>query len=178
MKLLKNVTAALVATFVLTSVVKAEDAKAEVKIGFVDLQKAIEMTSQGKKAKGELEKEFEAKKKDLQKKEADIKKMQEDIEKKKSVLSEEVRNRKIAEFQQEFQKFQQSVQESEQSIRRRETELTQPILDKLQKAIVEHGKDEKYTMILHQSERMQLVLWSVKDADLTEAIVKRVEKMK
>ena len=37
-------------------------AKAEVKIGYVDMQKAIQSTSAGKKAKSELEAEFNKKK--------------------------------------------------------------------------------------------------------------------
>ena len=48
-------------------------ALAEVKIGYVDMQKAIQETAAGKKAKKELEDEFNKKKKDLEKKEGDIK---------------------------------------------------------------------------------------------------------
>lgn len=160
-----------------TKVEVKADGKSANKVGFVDLQKAIDMTAAGKKAKTELEKEFESKKKELQKKEADLKKMQEDLEKKKGVLSEEVRNRRQAEFQQEVTKFQQTVAESEQTMRVRGQQLTQPILDKLQKAMAELGKEEGYSILLHQSERMQLVLWAMKDADVTEAVVARVEKM-
>ena len=45
---------------------------AEVKIGYIDMQKAIQETAAGKKAKKELEDEFNKKKKDLEKKEADV----------------------------------------------------------------------------------------------------------
>ena len=40
-------------------------AKADVKVGYVDMQKAVQATAEGKKAKAELEGEFEKKKKEL-----------------------------------------------------------------------------------------------------------------
>ena len=109
MKRLGMIMAAMIA---LTSI----PALAEVKVGYVDLQRAIEGTSTGKKARAELEKEFKAKKKDLEKKEKDLKKMTEDFEKKKLVLSDDVKRRKEVELQQEILKFRKLVQESELNI--------------------------------------------------------------
>ncbi len=151
---------------------------AEIKVGYVDVQRAIEETSTGKKAKKELEKEVSEKQKDLEKKKADIQKMQEDLEKKKSVLSEEVRQRKAAELQEEFMKYQQLVGQTEMNIRKREQELTKPIVDKLKTAIEKVAKDKKLDMILHQSEKFQTVLWASDQLDLTDEVIKQYEKLK
>ncbi len=153
-------------------------AHAELKVGFVDLQKAIEGTSTGKKARTELEKEFKAKKKELESKEKDLKKMTEDFEKKKLVLSEDVKRRKGAELQQEILKFRQMVQQSEQNIRKREQELTRPIVEKLQKAVKEVAKEKKVTMVLNQNRNFQTVLWASDEVDLTSDVIKKYEKMK
>lgn len=144
------------------------------KIGYVDLQKAIQETAAGKKAKKELEKEFNAKKEELQKKEADLKKMNEDLEKKKSVLSEEVRNRKAGEFQQEMMKYRELVGQSQMNIQKKERELTQPILEKLQEQLDKLAKDRGYAVILEKSE--QSVIWARKELDLTDELVKAFEK--
>lgn len=153
-------------------------AQAELKVGYVDLQKAIEGTSTGKKARAELEKEFKAKKKELEKKEKDLKKMTEDFEKKKLVLSEDVKRRKGAELQQEIMKFRQMVQQSEQNIRKREQELTRPIVEKLQKAVKEVATDKKVTMVLNQNRNFRTVLWASDEVDLTSDVIKKYEKMK
>src|ERR1700687_4885209 len=108
---------------------------AESKIGYVDMQKAIQATDAGKKAKTELEGEFNKKKKELEKKEADLKKMGEDLERKKAVLSEEVLGKKQAEFQEEMMKYRETVGKSQEEIRKKEQELTQPILDKMKTVI-------------------------------------------
>ncbi len=147
---------------------------AETKIGYVDMQKAIQETTTGKKAKKDLEKEFNSKKADLQKKEADLKKMNEDLEKKAAALSDEARQKKQAELQQEMMKFQREVSESQMKIQKKEQDLTKPILDKLQGAIEKVAKAEGYSMVLEKSE--QSVLWAQKDLDLTDSIVKEYEK--
>ena len=161
-----------VASFAVTAM--AATAKADVKIGYVDLQRAIQETTVGKKAKKDLEKEFNAKKTELQKKEADLKKMADDLEKKKIALSDDVRAKKQQELQQEMMKFQHEVGESQQNIQKKERDLTQPILEKLQASLDKIAKDGGYTMIFEKSE--QSVLWAQKDLDLTDTVVKEFEK--
>lgn len=146
----------------------------EQKIGYVDMQKAIQETSTGKKAKKDLEKEFNAKKAELQKKEADLKKMDEDLRKKAAALSDDAKTKKMQELQTEAMKFQREVSESQMNIQKKERELTQPILEKLQAALDKIAKEGGYTVVLEKSE--QSVLWAKKDLDLTDAIVKEYEK--
>lgn len=148
---------------------------AEFKAGVVNLQKAIQSTTAGKKAKTELEADFEKKKKELQKKEADLKKMQEDIEKKKSVLSEEVLAKKQDEFREEMMKFQQVVAKNQGEIQKKEQELTQPILDKMKKIVDRISKEKGYSMVL---ENTAMVLFVDSSHDLTDDVVKAFEKEK
>lgn len=150
-------------------------AKAEQKIGFVDMQKAIPSTTAGKKAKSELEGEFEKKKKELQKKEGDLKKMQEDFEKKKAVLSDEVLQKKQGEFQEEMAKYQGVVRKSQEELQKKERDLTAPILEKMKRIIEKLAKDKSYSVILETS---PMVLFAEKSTDLTDEVVKEFEKEK
>lgn len=160
---------------VLSMLLTASLAQAEAKVGFVDMQKAIQSTSAGKKAKTELETEFNKKKKELEKKEADLKKMGEDLEKKKSVLSEDALGKKQAEFQDEMLKYRDVVGKSQLEIQKKERELTAPILEKMKKVIAKLAKDKGYTMVIENS---QMVLFATADADLTEEVIKAFEKEK
>ncbi|AHZ84047.1 OmpH family outer membrane protein [Bdellovibrio bacteriovorus] len=160
---------------VLSMLLTASFAQAQAKVGFVDMQKAIQSTSAGKKAKTELETEFNKKKKELEKKEADLKKMGEDLEKKKSVLSEEALGKKQAEFQEEMLKYRDVVGKSQIEIQKKERELTAPILDKMKKVIAKLAKDKGYTLVLENS---QMVLYATADADLTTEVIAAFEKEK
>ena len=149
-------------------------ANADVKIGYVDMQKAIQTTKAGQKAKKDLEAEFEKRKKSLQSKEADLKKMGEELEKKAMVLSEDVRAKKQKEFQTSMMEFQQTVQKNQKEIQDQERKLTEPILKKLQAVIEGMAKKDNYTVILEKRENG--VLWAQKELDITEQVVKAFEK--
>jgi outer membrane protein len=140
------------------------------------MQKAIQETSAGKKAKKELEDEFNKKKKELEKREADIKKMGEDFEKRSMAMNEDARMKKQAEIQGQMRQYQEMAGKSQMEIQKRERDLTQPIVAKLRAIIDDIAKKEDFTMILERSE--QSVMWAKKDTDLTDRVIREFEKKK
>lgn len=169
---IRTITAALLLALPLGAM--AADTPAPAKMGYVDLQKAIQETSTGKKAKKDLEAEFNKKKKELEKKEADLKKMSEDFEKKSMVLSDEIKAQKQGELQQEMMKYRELVGKSQMEIQKRERELTMPIVEKLHAIMADIGKKDSYAFIFEKNE--QSVLYADKQLDLTERILKEFEK--
>jgi outer membrane protein len=148
-------------------------AMADVKIGLVDMQKAIQETADGKKAKTDLEADFNKKKKELEKRQADIRKMGEDLEKKATVLADDVKAKKQQEIQQEMAKYQDEVAKSQSDIQKRERDLTQPIINRIRKIIEDMAKKENFNIIMEKAD--QLVLYSVREIDLTERVVREYD---
>lgn len=148
----------------------------EMKFGYVDLQKAIQSTALGKKAKTELEAEFNKRKKDIESKQADIKKMGEDLEKKKAVLSEEALAKKQAEIQEEMMKYQELVGKNQMEIQKKQNELTAPILEKMKTLLDKMAKSEGYSAIFEKNE--QSVLWIKAEFNLTDKLIKEFDKTK
>lgn len=148
----------------------------EMKLAFIDMQKAIQETVAGKKAKKDLEDEFNKKKKELEKKEADLKKMNDDLEKKSLVLTDEVKQKKAQELQNEMIKYREVVAKSQMEIQKKERDLTAPIVQKLREIVDDIAKKEGYTMVLEKSE--QSVLWAKKDLDITDRVIKEADKKK
>lgn len=146
------------------------------KIGVIDMQKAIQETAQGKKAKKELEDEFNKKKKELEKTETEIKKKGEDFEKRSMAMNEETRTKKQAELGAEMRKYQELAAKSQMEIQKRERDLTAPIVTKLRSIIEDIATKEDYTVVLEKSE--QSVMWAKKDLDLTDRAVKEFDKKK
>lgn len=158
------------------SLLLAGAAHAQSKVVYVDMQKAVQTTKAGSKAKKELENEFNTKKKKLQGQEDKLKKMQEDLEKKAMVLSDEVRGKKQAEFQQEMMEYQKLVAQSQQEIQKREQDLTKPILEKMSKVIEQISKEKGYDLVLERQGNN--VLWAKKEADITDEVIAAFEKAK
>lgn len=151
-------------------------ASTNTKVGFIDLQKAVQATTQGKKAKENLDGDYKKRKEGLDKKKADIDKMGQDLEKKKSVLSEEVLNRKQMELQEEMMKFQKVVAENQMELQKKEKDLLEPIIEKMRKVIEKVANDKGFSMVLEK--QGQNVLYAQKDNDLTDEVVKAFEKEK
>ncbi len=149
---------------------------ADTKIGYIDMQKAIQETSAGKKAKSELEAEFKKKKAVLEKLETDIKKKGEDFEKRSMAMNEAARAKKQQELQGDMRNYQELATKSQMEIQKRERELTQPIVKKLRTIIDELAEKQSFTMILEKSENS--VMWAKKDLDLTEEVIKEFNKRK
>lgn len=147
---------------------------ADMKFGYVDMQKAIQQTAAGKKAKKELEAEFNKKKKALEKRQADIKKMIEDFQKRSMAMNDDARHKKQVAIQNEMEKYQEMAAQSQMQIQKKEHDLTAPIVAKLKKVIDTIAEKDHYTMILEKSE--QNVLWARKDMDLTQRVIKEYDE--
>jgi outer membrane protein len=144
------------------------------KIGVVDMQQALQTVDAGKKAKAQLERDFNAKKKELETEKAAIDKAGAEFKKQSLVMSDEARGKKQAELQERVMKFQELTNRSQQEIQQKEQELTGPILSRLRGVIGEIAKQKGYTVILEKNENT--VLFSREADDLTTEVISTFNK--
>ncbi len=149
---------------------------AEQKIAYVDMQIAIQQTTDGKKAKKTLEGIAKGKEDKLKKMEAELKVKGDDFKKKASIYDEETKRKKQMELQKEFYDLQQLLGQSQQELRQKEEEALKPIVESIRKQIEVIAKKDNYTLILEKSEN--LVLFAKKEIDITDQVVKAYEKSK
>src|SRR5262245_24806029 len=90
---------ALVLAFASTLGFVPRSAAAEGKLAFVDLQRALEETEDGKKAKSKLKSDFDRKQKELDDKQEELKKMKEALDKKASLMKPEALQKESKDFQ-------------------------------------------------------------------------------
>jgi outer membrane protein len=140
------------------------------KLGYVDLQKALNMSSSGQSAKaqiGERVKEYEG---EVQSRQAELKKMKEDLEKQAVLLSEEARGKKEREYQQKLKEFQRFTKDIQEELQQKDADATRRILEELFGVIKKYGADNDFTMIFEKTESS--VLYADDQVDLTEDIIK------
>ena len=70
------------------------------KIGYVDLQKALNLSLAGKEAKEKIKAEVQSYDSEVQERQDELKKLKDDLEKQAMLLSEEARNAKERDYQQ------------------------------------------------------------------------------
>jgi outer membrane protein len=155
----------------LLSLYDAKNAKAEpVKVGTVDLQKALQEVKRGKTAKSQLEKSYEEKKKKIDADQAAIKKDSEGFQKKAAALSAKARNDEGLKIQERMTKWQQLVQQSQVEIQGKEAELTKPILEGLRTLVPEISRRRKLDLVMESNAGG--ILYAVDKTDLTEELIK------
>lgn len=137
------------------------------KVGFVDLNRALNEVNEGKKAKAQLEADGKAKKAKLEIMQNELKKMKEDLDKQRPVLSADVLKQKEGTLQQKFMELQKMSMDFEKEFADKENNYIKPISDKLQKIVQDIGAKEGYMMIVPR----EMALYSLPGTDLTEKVV-------
>lgn len=171
---MKNTVVVMIALFLSQLFALQSAFSAELKIGYVDLQSALQRTSSGIAAKKQLEKELKNKKQELEKKKSDLEKQRDDIQKKKDLLSNAALQQKAAELQQEMLKYREEMAKGQLEIQKKERQLTAPIFKQLSTVINEIAKEKSYDMILEKSQ--QGIVWAKKEMDLTAVVIEKFEK--
>lgn len=162
--------AALLAFTLLASAVTSSKVEAQ-KIGVVDLQRALNDTEDGRKAKATLKKLFDSRQKSLDKQQDDLRAMKETLEKQKDVLSKDVLGKKLQEYQKQLMQLQQTYVEFQRELAAKEGELTKGIIDQMQAIVRRIGQAEGYTMIVERNEAG--VIFTPSSYDLTDVVIQR-----
>ncbi len=140
-----------------------------IKIGVVDLQRAIVQSEKGKKAKSELDKEFQQKKREIDKKKAQLEELRNQLEKEAAILSEKAKKEKEKEYREKLKELQRMIQQAKLELVKREQELTNQIIKDLVSQIRDYGKKNGYTLIL---EKRGGVIYNDPSIDLTSEMIK------
>lgn len=141
-------------------------ARAEVKVGFVDMQRLFDQAPVAVKANKKLTAEFAKRELELQKMGKQIKTQQEALEKNGASMSDtERRNRErdLADLSREFQRKQREFRED---LEIRRNEAMAGVLDRANKALKQIAETEKYDLIVQDA-----VYFSPR-IDITDKIIK------
>lgn len=159
----------LVFSVVILSFLFISPARAELKIGVVDLYRVLNESEEGKKAVSELQAMVESKQKSLEEKQKKITTLKEEFEKKKSVLNEEARKAKEDEIERLSRDLQRTAADYQVEIQKKQNEITQSLLKEIRQIINDIAQKEGYTLILEKTE--QLILFNSPSIEITDKII-------
>ena len=154
----------------------AAGARADMKLGYVDLQRALNESDAGKAAKERFKVQVDRLQVDLKKKKDALDSMKEQLEKKASVMKPEEARNLESDYQKKLRDFERAYKDSQGELQQKDNELTVELLKELQVVIEEFGKEQGYSIILEQSSSS--VLYGSPELDLTEQIIARYNARK
>jgi len=160
--------------FIATSHVSA--AETAVKLGIVDLNRAVNESEQGKKAKIELESAIKGKQQALDEKGKALEKLKSHLDEQGSVMSAEARKSKQDELERFTREYQRDLSDSQNEVQRKEGELIGQIVKDIREIINIVAHEEKYDLILDKIP--SLVFFADNGLDITDKVIKKFDESK
>lgn len=145
-----------------------------IKVGYVDLQQALNSSAAGEKAKDSFKSEVERMEQVLEKRRAKVEKLKSELEKKALLLRDDERVALQRDYRQELRDFERLYKDSQEELKIRDRELTARILVELRQVVNAIGEQGDYSVILEGNNTV--VLYGSKSIDLTEAVIKAYNK--
>lgn len=144
-----------------------------VKIGFIDMQQALNESEAGKVAKKELEDAVKERQGEINEKMAMREKLVAELEKQSVVLSEEARKQKQSELDKLTREIERLVEDSNTDLQKRQRELEVEIVKDLDSIISEIGKEGDYDLILPA----EIILYSGEGLDITNQVIEKHDEL-
>lgn len=142
---------------------------AEIKIGFVDIQRALNECDAGKEAKGIMQGEYQKFQKEIAQRRKDLQALKETLQSQGLMLSEKGRKEKEREYQNRLKEFKRWGEDRQGELKRKEMEITNATLKGLATLVKKLGEEEKFTLILEKNEA--IILYGSKAIDLTDRVI-------
>ena len=166
---------AITLTLLLSLVLTAPAASAAgPKIAVVKVEYVVMNSAKGKAAKKKLKRIFDKRQKQLDKRQNELLELKKQLENPSAMMTQEIFQKKAAEYKTGLMKLQEEFVKNQQELAKKENELMQPLLEDLDKVLVQQAKAGGYDLVLNWNQHG--VLFAAAKHDITKAVLKALDK--
>jgi outer membrane protein len=149
----------------------AVTASAEIKIGYVQVDKILQEAPQTAETGKKLEREFSPRSQELDKMQKQIRDLETSLDKEGATLSDADRLKREREIQNDKIEFQRKQRELREDINLRKNEELAVLQDKINKAVQTVSETEGYDLVVYSG-----VAYASKKVDVTDKVLKLLGK--
>jgi outer membrane protein len=142
----------------------------ELKIGCVDMQRALNESEAGKKAKVVMESAYGKFQSEIAERRNELQAFHDNLQRQGLMLSEKVKQEKERDYQNKLKEFKRWGEDRQAELKQKEMELTKATLKGLAITVKKLGEEEKFTVILEKNEA--ILLYTSEAVDLTDRVIK------
>jgi len=150
----------------------ASRARADLKLAYVDIQRALNECDAGKKAKGEFRTRIENLENHLQKQQNDVQALKDELEKKGMLMKDDERRNLQEEYEHKLRDFQRDYDDSKHELEQRDNEVTGAIVKDLARIIRTIGERDGFTLVMEKGS----ILWGTPAIDITDEVIRDYNK--
>ncbi len=157
----------------LLALLAATPARADVRLAYVDVQRALNECEAGKKAKAEFRVKVEGVEQRLQGEQNEIQNLKDRLEKKGMLMKPEERQTLQDEYVNKAKNFERNFKDSKDDLERKDQEMTGMIIHDLAEVIRDIGEKNGYTMVMEKGQ----ILWGISSIDITDQVIRTYNGM-
>ena len=142
---------------------------AEIKIGYVDLNKAVNESEEGKKAISILETMVKNSQMEIKYSEDKIKAIEEELKKQASILTPDAIKAKKEERDKLFRNYKRLIKDLDEDVKKKQSRLMEKLFISIRDIVQQIGKAENYSAIYEKAESVTLYYSS--ELDITDKVI-------
>ena len=173
MKKVLMVSAAVLFSFLL------ESGYAEnLKVAFVDAQKVLENSKEGKRIKTTMEEYVKSRQKIIDLEEQELKGLEEELSKQLSLLSPDAKKSKQDDFQKRLMEYQKKATDLNKEVQSKKFDTLKDFNKRLEEAVRQIAEKEGYAFVLDRNTDGGAVIYAKETFDITSKIIEQVDRTK
>lgn len=147
---------------------------AHAKVGFIDTQRLVNESKQGKAASLELQAMRKEKEKAIKAKETEILSLQETLKKESDTMASDEKQEKLETFRKLNREYKRMIADAKDDLARENRELVAVILNKAATAVENVVKKHNFTMIVKEP---SVIAYVAPSADITDLVLEELDKV-
>ncbi|MGH7935126.1 MAG: OmpH family outer membrane protein [Candidatus Binataceae bacterium] len=151
----------------------AGTARAEVKLAYVDIQRALNECHAGKLAKADFRVRVERLQGQLQKQQSEVQSLKDEIQQKGPLMQPDQRENLADRYNKKLRDFQESYKNSRDELQQKDNEVTGAIVRDLATVVRQIAQKDGYTMVLEKN----TLLWAIPSIDITDEVIRTYDAM-
>lgn len=143
---------------------------ADMKVGYIDMQRALGEITEGRAARDRLKADGEKKKREIEQEQNELRKDKEMLDKQAQMMSDEARNKKFTELQGRFTSLMQRAEKMQMELAQAEQVELRKIYDRMQPIVESIAVRESLTLVFERTDSG--LVYAPPSLDLTNEVVR------
>jgi outer membrane protein len=151
----------------------AATAHADVRLAYVDVQRALNECRAGKEAKTEFRGRIERLQAQLEGEQSDVERLKRELEEKGALMQSDQRQNLEDDYEKKLRHFQDDYKNSRDELQEKDNQVTGEIVRDLATVVRQIGEKSGYTMVMEKG----TLLWAIPATDITDQVIRAYDAM-
>ena len=161
----------IIAFAMLLAIATATTARADIKLAYVDIQRALNDCRNGKAAKAEFRGRLQRVQEQLEGEQGEVQRLKDELEKKGPLMQPDQRQSLEEQYSRKLRDFQDDYKSTRESLQEKDNEITGAIVRDLATIVRQIGVKNGYTMVMEKGN----LLWATPATDITDDVIRNYD---